>query len=310
MKAIILNDFGPATNLQLTDLSIPTITNDEVLIKVNSISINPVDIKTREGKGAAGGIKERSIILGWDVAGEVTESNSSLFSKGDQVFGMVNFPGHGKAYAEYVAAPASQLALIPVNTGFDEAAAATLAALTAWQNLTEHYHVKEGQRVLIHAGSGGVGHYAIQMAKHLGAYVIATSSSDNKRFILSLGADEHIDYKAVNFEDEVSDIDFVLNTQSSDIGERSIGVIKNGGTIISIASAITDSIKEKAQAKSIKASQTMVKSSGKDMQEIADLLESGKIVSCVSTVFALEDIQKAHEQITAGHTVGKLIVKP
>ncbi len=310
MKAIILNDFGPATNLQLADLPIPIINNDEVLIKVSSISINPVDIKTREGKGAAGGIKERPIILGWDIAGEVTESNSSRFSKGDQVFGMVNFPGHGKAYAEYVAAPASQLSLIPVNTGFDEAAAATLAALTAWQNLTEHYHVKEGQRVLIHAGSGGVGHYAIQMAKHLGAYVIATSSAENKRFVLSLGADEHIDYKAINFEDEVSDIDFVLNTQSADIGERSIAVIKNGGSMISIASAITDAIKEKALANSIKASQTMVKSSGKDMQDIADLLESGKVISCVSTIFALEDIQKAHEQIASGHTVGKLIVKP
>jgi NADPH:quinone reductase-like Zn-dependent oxidoreductase len=310
MKAIFLNEFGPATNLQLAELSIPTIGKDEVLIKVEAISINPVDIKTREGKGAAGGINERPIILGWDVAGEVTESNSSLFEKGDQVFGMVNFPGHGKAYAEYVAAAASQLALIPVSTGFDEAAAATLAALTAWQNLTEHYKVTTGQRVLVHAGSGGVGHYAIQMAKHLGAYVIATSSLDNKRFVMGLGADEHIDYKAVNFEDELTDIDFVLNTQSAEIGERSIAVIKNGGAMISIASAITDAIKEKAQAKSVKASQTMVKSSGKNMQEIADLLENGKVRSHVSQVFALEDIQKAHEQISSGRTVGKIVVKP
>lgn len=310
MKAIILNEFGPASNLHLSNLPIPEINNEEVLIKINSISINPVDIKTREGKGMAGGIKERPIILGWDISGEVTETNSSHFKKGDEVFGMVNFPGHAKAYAEYVAAPASQVVLKPSNISHDEAAAACLAALTAWQNITVHYKVTMGQRVLIHAGSGGVGHFAVQIAKHLGAYVVATSSEENKRFVLSLGADEHIDYKAVNFEDETGDIDFVLNTLGSDIGERSLSVIKNGGAIISIASAIIDAIKEKAQQKQIKAQQTMVKSSGRDMQQLTELLEDGKLRSHVSQVFALDDIQKVHAQIESGRTIGKIVVKP
>jgi len=122
MKAIILNEFGPAANLQLADLPIPHIGHEQVLVKVDSLSINPVDIKTRQGKGTANNIKDRPIILGWDISGEVTESKSPLFNKGDQVFGMINFPGHGKAYAEYVVAPADQLYLIPENVTAEQAA--------------------------------------------------------------------------------------------------------------------------------------------------------------------------------------------
>ena len=310
MKAIILNEFGPASNLRLADLPVPQINNEEVLVKVNAISINPVDVKTRQGKGVVGSIEESPVILGWDISGEVTESQSSRFKKGDEVFGMVNFPRLGKAYAEYVAAPAGHITLIPANISHDEAAGACLAALTAWQNMTEHFQVKKGQRVLVHAGSGGVGHYAIQIAKHLGAYVIATSSEENKRFVLSLGADEHIDYKAVNFEDVVSDIDFVLNTLSSDIAERSLSVIKQGGTLINIASSTTDTIKEKSQLKDIKVLHTNVKCNGKDMEQLADLLENNKIRSHISEVFALEDMQKAHSSLETGRTVGKIVVKP
>jgi NADPH:quinone reductase-like Zn-dependent oxidoreductase len=310
MKAIILNEFGSASKLRFTDLPVPQIKNDEVLVKVNAISINPVDIKTREGKGMAGGIKDKPIILGWDISGEVVESNSSIFKKGSEVFGMVNFPGHGKAYAEYVAAPVSHLAAKPRNVSHDEAAAACLAALTAWQNMTLHYQVKKGQKILIHAGSGGVGHYAIQIGKYLGAYVIATSSEQNKRFVMGLGADEHIDYQAVNFEDEVKDADFVFNTLTSEIGERSLNVIKQGGTLISIASAITDEIKEKAGKKKIKTLQTMVRSNGKDMQQLASLLENKNMRSHVSEVFSLSEMQKAHAAIETGRTVGKIVVKP
>ena len=310
MKAIILNEFGPASNLRFTDdLPVPQINNEEVLVKVNAISINPVDIKTRQGKGATS-ISERPIILGWDVSGEVTESKSSRFKKGDEVFGMINFPGQGKTYAEFVAAPAGHITLKPGNISHDEAAAACLAALTAWQNVTEYYKVAKGQRVLIHAGSGGVGHYAVQIAKYLGAYVIATSSAENKKFVLSLGADEHIDYKAVNFEDVVNDIDFVLNTLSSDIAERSLAVIKQGGTIISIASSTTDAIKEKSQLKGIKVLHTGVKSNGRDMERLAELLENSKIRSHISDVFSMQDMQKAHISLETGRTVGKIIVKP
>jgi len=310
MKAIILDKFGPVENLQMADVPMPGLNNEEVLIKVSSISINPVDVKSREGGGAAGGIKERPIILGWDVSGEVVETNSSRFKKGDEVFGMVNFPGHGKAYAEYVAAPAAHLALKPVNIGHDEAAAACLAALTALQNLTQHYHVKKGDRVLIHAGSGGVGHYAIQIAKHLGAFVIATSSAPNKKFVMSLGADEHIDYHAVNFEDEAKDIDFVLNVLGRDISQRSLSVLKPGGTLITILSGIGDELTEAAKKKNIKVLHTMVKSSGNDMQQIAEMMKDGHLGSHVSELYALEDMRKAHASQASGRTVGKIVVKP
>jgi NADPH:quinone reductase-like Zn-dependent oxidoreductase len=310
MKAIILNDFGPVDNLQLTEILTPVIGSEEVLIKVSSISINPVDVKSREGKGAAGGIKDRPVILGWDVSGEVIESNSSRFKKGDEVFGMVNFPGHGKAYAEFVAAPAAHLALKPANAGHDEAAAACLAALTAYQNLTQHYHIKKDDRVLIHAGSGGVGHYAIQIAKHLGAYVIATSSAPNKKFVMSLGADEHIDYQSVNFEDELKDIDFVLNSLGQDMSARSFNVMKPGATLITISSGISDELAENARQKQVKALHTMVKSNGNDMQQIAQMITDGHLGSHVSEVYALEDMRKAHTSMASGRTVGKIVVKP
>ena len=309
MKAIILNEFGPAANLQLADLPIPHIGHEQVLVKVDSLSINPVDIKTRQGKGTANNIKDRPIILGWDISGEVTESKSPLFNKGDQVFGMINFPGHGKAYAEYVVAPADQLYLIPENVTAEQAAASTLAALTAWQNLTEHYTVTQGQRVLIHAGSGGVGHFAIQIAKYLGAYVIATSSAKNKAFILSLGADEHIDYNTVQFNSVLKEIDFVLNVLSPDITERSLAVLKPGGTVISIASGVSEDIKAKALAKQVTALHTMVKPSGRNMEQIAELLGNEKLQPHIDQVFLFEDMQKAHEQMEGGRTIGKIIVK-
>lgn len=310
MKAIILNEFGPASNLHFADTPVPEINNDEVLVKVSAIGINPVDIATRNGKGPANGITERPIILGWDISGEVKGSKSSRFKKGDEVFGMVSFPKHGKAYAEYVAAPASHIVLKPVNIGHHEAAAACMAALTAWQNLTKHFEVKKNQKVLIHGGSGGVGHYAIQMAKHLGAYVITTSSERNKEFVCSLGADEHIDYNAVNFEDVGSDIDFVLNTQSSDIAERSLSVIKQGGALINIASIITDAIKGKSELKGIKVLRTSVVSDDKDIRQLAELLGNNRIKSHISGVFALEDMRKAHSSLETGGTVGKIVVKP
>ena len=208
MKAIILKEAGGIENLELTDMPIPVLNSDEVLIQVKAISINPVDIKTRMGKSLYDDLKSRNepIILGWDVSGVIAETGSSVtqFKKGDEVFGMINFPGHGKAYAEYVAAPASHLALKPSNISHEAAAAATLAALTAWQSLVTHAKIKKGQKVLIHAAAGGVGHYAVQIAKHLGAYVIGTSSASNREFVSGLGADEQIDYKTTRMEDAVN----------------------------------------------------------------------------------------------------------
>jgi NADPH:quinone reductase-like Zn-dependent oxidoreductase len=309
MKAIILKEFGGTENLIIGEIPVPEISENEVLIKVKAISVNPVDVKTRKGKGVAGIVKDFDpIILGWDISGIVTDSKSSRFKNGDEVFGMVNFPGHGKAYAEYVAAPADQLTLKPDNISHEEAAAATLAALTAWQNLVDHAKIKSGQRVLIHAAAGGVGHYAVQIAKNMGAYVIGTSSAENRDFVLSLGADEHIDYQAQRFEDVIADIDFVLDTIGDDNIDRSIKVTKPGGTVISIPSGLNEAVKENAKAHGVIGYNTMVKSNGDDMEKIADLLKDGRMKSYISQIFSFDEMDKAHQLIESGKTKGKAIV--
>jgi hypothetical protein len=160
MKAIILKDFGGIDQFQEVDLPVPGISEGEVLVEVKAISINPVDVKTRKGSGVAGRFKGTNpMILGWDMSGIVKESKSPLFEAGDEVFGMIDFPGQGKVYAEYVAAPADQLAEKPAGVSFPAAAATTLAALTAWQAFADHSKLRAGQRVLIHAAAGGVGHF-------------------------------------------------------------------------------------------------------------------------------------------------------
>lgn len=308
MKAITLAGFGGIEQLQLSDLPVPSIKEEEVLVKVKAISINPVDVKTRQGGGVAGRLKNiNPIILGWDIAGVVSASASPLFKEGDEVFGMVNFPGHGQAYAEYVAAPAAHLVLKPANISFEEAAAATLVALTAWQAFHVHAQLKKGDKVLVHAASGGVGHIAVQLAKAAGAYVIGTSSAANKDFVLALGADEHIDYKAVDFEDVLQDIDFVLDTNGSYIS-RSVGVLRNGGTVISINGKIADDDLEQAAAKNVAAVSMLVDSAAAGMQEIADLLKSAAVKPYISQVFAFEDMGKAHQQLESHRTVGKLVI--
>lgn len=309
MKAVVLTDFGGVENLVTDDVAKPVIADNEVLVQVKAISINPVDVKTRSGKGMSALFKnENPMILGWDVSGVVVESKSPLFAVGDEVFGMVNFPGIGRAYAEYVAAPASHLALKPANVTHAEAAGASLAALTAWQALISHANIQPGQRVLIHAAAGGVGHFAVQIAKQLGAYVIGTSSAGNKDFVLSLGADEHIDYKAQELNQATQAIDFVLDAIGDETIDRSLEVMKKGATIISIPSGKNEAVKEKAQAKGMIGYPIRVQSNGDDMKKLADHLANGTIKSHVSQTFAFDEIQNAHRQIETGKTQGKIAV--
>ncbi|WP_420149384.1 NADP-dependent oxidoreductase [Spirosoma sp.] len=310
MKAIVINDFGDVNQLVLTDLPKPVLKADEVMVRVKALSINPVDVKTRAGKGVAGRIKnELPIILGWDISGTITEVGAQVtdFKVGDDVFGMVNFPGHGKAYAEYVAAPANQLAKKPDNVSFEEAAAATLAALTAYHALVKEASLQSGQKVLIHAAAGGVGHFAVQLARHLGAYVIGTSSAINKDFVLSLGADQHVDYVAQPFEDVVSDVDVALDLVGGDIKERSLAVVKPGGKLVSIL-GMSEELAAQARAKDVTATAFLVNSNGEDMHQVATLLENGVLKSYVSQTFPFANMTEAHRQQETGKTRGKLVV--
>jgi len=310
MKAIVLHDFGAADQLRYEDVPDPTLRDDEVLIRSKAIGINPVDVKTRKGKGQAARLRQNPpMILGWDVSGEVIQAGNDVteFKPGDEVFGMVNLPGVGKCYAELVAAKATHLALKPQNIPHEEAAAASLAAMTAWQALVNQAALKRGQRILIHAASGGVGHFAVQIAKHLGAYVIGTSSSPNRDFVLSLGADEHIDYKAAPVEEQVDEVDVVLDAIGGDNIDHSLKVLKKGGTIVSLPSGVSESVGEKAAQQGKKGIFFFVQSNT-DIRAIAKLLESGEIRSHVSEKFPFTEIRAAHDHIESGKTVGKIVL--
>lgn len=312
MKAITLVGFGGPENLVKSELPVPDISDNEVLVKIKAFSINPVDIKTRIGKGVAPKLKETTpMILGWDFSGKVEKTGKSVtaYKKGDEVFGLINFPGPGKTYAEYISADASQLAIKPCNISYEEAAAVPLAALTAWQILKDKVNIQPGDNVLIHSAAGGVGHYAVQMAKHLGAYVVGTASAENRDFILDLGASEHIDYVNQKFEDILHEMDFVLDTRGGDYIDRSLKVMKPGATIVSIPSGTSEHVQEKATASGMNGYNFSVRPNGINMNEISDMLWEGIIKSHVSAVYGFDDIQKAHKQIESGKTRGKIVVK-
>ena len=313
MKAIVLKEFGDTENLLYKEIEMPLIRANEVLVKVKAIGINPVDYKVRNRQAplAEDLAQFDPLILGWDISGEVVEIGADVneFTIGEEVFGMVNFVGHGKAYAEYVAAPADHLALKPKNITHIEAAASTMAALTAWQAFDSYGKLRSTDRVLIHAASGGVGHFAVQIAKYLGAYVIATASAPNRDFVLGLGADECLDYRMKPFEEELHDLDFVLEAIGGANFQKSVQVLKPFGTIVALNSGYTKEDEQKAKGKQLHTCYFMaVYSSKKDMAIIASFLERGIVKPHVSHVFDFNEMAQAHLQIETGRTVGKVVV--
>jgi NADPH:quinone reductase-like Zn-dependent oxidoreductase len=311
MKAIILKQAGGVENLEVAEVPMPAPKKGEVLIKVNAISINPVDIKTRKGMALYNSLKDNEpVILGWDISGEVIEAgqDATQFEIGEEVFGMVNFPGHGKAYAEYVAAPVAHLADKPDQITHQEAAASSLAALTAWQVLMQQAKVRSGERVLMHAAAGGVGHFGVQIAKYLGAYVIGTGSDANYDFVKELGADEYVDYNHERFEEVIQNVDIVFDAVGGDNPKRSLDIIRGGGLLIAIAGGITDEVKKLAEEKGIKAWAYMVQSNGDDMEQLAELLEAGTIKPYISHEFSFNQIAQAHNQIETRRTRGKIVI--
>ncbi|MDB5151596.1 MAG: NADP-dependent oxidoreductase [Mucilaginibacter sp.] len=318
MKAIILKAVGGPENLELAEIAVPSIKDDEVLVKVKAISINPVDAFARRNQDSLNYVlqlkgDEKHIILGWDIAGIVTEAGPAVtrFKAGDEVFGMVKFVGQANGYAEYVAAPENDLALKPANISFGEAAGAGIAALTAWQSIVTGGKIKKGDKVVITGASGGVGHYATQIAKHFGAYVIAVASAENRDFVLGLGADEFIDYQTQAFEQLVTDADIVHDAVWSDDVrhiERSLKAIKPGGTLLSLIVNFDDEISERLKSKNVTGYRVLVHKSEEDLAAIAELLASGDLKTHVSQTFPLEEMAKAHALIETKNAVGKIIV--
>jgi NADPH:quinone reductase-like Zn-dependent oxidoreductase len=296
-------------SLQLTNIPTPIPSAGEVLLRTKAISINPVDVKTRDGGGVYGLLDHSApIILGWDISGEVIAvgDGQDRFNVGDEVFGMVNFPGHGKVYAEYVAAPADQLTHKPANVTHQEAAASTLAALTAQQILNRH--LKAGDRMLIQAAAGGVGHFVVQIAKLMGAHVIGTASAKNETFLNSIGLDEFINYRTTDFSEVLSGLDFVFDTQAGETLEKTIKIVRDGGTIISIPTSIPEGVKALAAERNIAVDFELVESSGADMDQIAGWLANGQLKPYIFQDFPFSDLEAALAQVASGSTRGKVVV--
>ncbi|GAB4094287.1 NADP-dependent oxidoreductase [Flaviaesturariibacter terrae] len=311
MKAIVLGQPGDASVLHYKEINRPRPAAGEVLIRAEAISVNPVDIKTRKGGAFFSKLQEAPpAILGWDVAGTVEEVGPGVtdWAKGDRVFGMVNFPGSGRAYAEHVTAPADQLARIPDGISTEEAAATTLAALTAWQVLVHRGGLRAGQRVLVHAAAGGVGHFAVQIAKQIGAYVIGTASGANHTLVRQLGAAEVIDYHARDFSKAVTDIDLVLDPIGGDTALRSLDVLRPGGLLVSIVGGAKEPVASEAERRGLRAENYLVQSSGADMRDLARLLEAGHLRPVIEHRFPFDAMAAAHAQVETGHTRGKVVL--
>jgi NADPH2:quinone reductase len=312
LKAVRFYEFGEPNVLKVEEVDLPQISNNEVLIKVHGAGVNPVDAKTRKGLGFVAENIKLPWTPGYDVAGEIFKIGENVkdFHIGDKVFGMVGFALKGGCYAEYVSCNADEIVRIPENIYIADAAAVPLAALTAFQGLFEIGKLKKGERVLIHAGAGGVGHFAVQFAKNIGAYVISTASKENHRFLLDLGVDEIIDYRNTDFSEKVRNIDLVLDLMGFDIGVLSLKTLKKNGRIVTVPTITADKVCNAAKGvPDILAKGMKVSVSKTDLEKISKMIENNDLQIKISKYFSLEEATLAHEHIETGKTLGKIILK-
>lgn len=301
MKAILIKEYGDESVLNYTDVDRPEPKADEILVKIYAAGVNPIDWKIRDG---IYGIK-LPFIPGADFAGTVEEAGADVekFKKDDAVYGKILLG----CYAEYVVVKENELGRKPDNIDFKNAAAIPMGALTSWQAVFDAADLKSGQKILIHAASGGVGSMAVQLAKTKGAYVIGTASSRNEDFVKSLGADEFIDYTSMNFEDTVKDVDVVFNTIAGETLERSFQVLRKGGFLVSIAGKPSVELAEKYEVETKFISSV---NNPKQLEEITQLVEENKIKTYIDQVLPLSEARKAQKLSKEGHIRGKIILVP
>ena len=307
MKAVVVNDYGGPEVLKYQDAPRPEPKEDEILVRVMAAGVNPVDAYVRQGMFAKRGLDNRPAIIGYDISGVVEQTGPKVtkFKNGDAVFCYLSVM-RGGGYAEFAIAKESETALKPKNINFEEAAAVPLAATTAWQALVDTAKLEKGQTVLIHGGSGGVGSFAIQIAKARGAKVIATASTAHQSLLKQLGVDQAIDYTTTKFEDVVKDVDLVLNCVRADAMNRSYGVVKKGGMIVSITD---EPDQTECGKRGIRCSRLGAHPDAKVLEELTKLIEAGKMKPIVSQTLPLADASKAHQQIETHHTLGKIVLK-
>ncbi|MEU6095264.1 NADP-dependent oxidoreductase [Streptomyces sp. NPDC047079] len=307
MRAISQDVLGGPEVLKEVRLERPTPRPNEVLVRVRAAGVNPTDWKHRATGGFLG---KPPFVLGWDVSGVVEETGIgvALFQPGDEVFGMLPYPfGHG-SHAEYVTVPARALTHKPSEIDHTQAGALPLVSLTAWQALVETADLQPGQRVLIHAAAGGVGHVAVQIAKARGAYVVGTASAGKHDFLRGLGADELVDYRETDFAETVRDIDVVLDTIGGDYVQRSLRTLRPGGILITILPQGSKELPEEAEKLGVRATEMLVDADHHGMRAIAGLVTEGRLRATIAGTFPLADAAKAHEIGDAGRTTGKLVL--
>jgi NADPH:quinone reductase-like Zn-dependent oxidoreductase len=303
MKAEMIYRYGGPDELKYGEMPMPTLNHDDVLIKVLATSVNPVDYKVREGHDKWGH-RKFPVILGWDVSGVIERVGRDVknFNVGDEVYARPDVSRNG-TYAEYVAVRVGEIALKPRKLDHLQSAVIPLAGLTAYQGLFTHGKLQEGQRVFINGASGGVGTFAVQLARWKGAYVIGTASGDNVDFVKEQGADEVIDYKKENIVNKLNDIDLVFDLIGGDQQRQLINVLKPGGILVCTV-GITDA--PSAKAAGIKTASYTAQSEPADLKMLAKLADEGSIKPVISSVFLLSDVAKAHQLSIEGHVRGKI----
>ncbi|MEW2550806.1 NADP-dependent oxidoreductase [Streptomyces zhihengii] len=307
MRAIGQDVLGGPEVLRIVETERPEPGPSEVLVRVHAAGVNPTDLWHRETGGLLG---ERPVPLGWDVSGtvEAVGLGVTMYRPGDAVYGMPRLPRPAGAYAEFLTAPARHLALRPAGLSHTEAAALPVAALTAWQSLVDTAGVGPGQRVLVHAAAGGVGHLAVQIAKARGAHVTGTASGPKHAFVKDLGADEVVDYRETDFTEAVKDVDVVLDTVGGEYGPRSLEVLRPGGMLVSIASPAEAYLADAARQRGLRAGFTIVEPDNGGLREIAALVESGRLRVHVDAVLPLAEAGRAHELLAGGTVRGKVVL--
>lgn len=306
MRAVQIHQYGGTETLQLEQIDKPKINADDILIQVKSAAINPVDWKIREGYLKDFIPYALPITLGWDVSGIVSEVGAEVtdFEVGDEVFSRPDISRDG-SYADYIAVKADEAVLKSTKLDFSQAAALPLAGITAWQCLVDVGQIQAGQRVLIHAGAGGVGHLAIQIAKAKGATVIATASTANQSLLTQLGADEAIDYTKAPLSEQIEPVDLVIDTMGAEVQYKSWALLKKGGMLVSITEQPNEEV---AKEHGVKAAFVFIEPSSRILRELNTLVEADQLTPLIEHRFPLEQIVDAHSQSQSGRTRGKIVI--
>lgn len=314
MRAVVTDRFGGVEALRVAEVPRPRPVLGEVLVRVVAAGLNPIDVKTRSGAGAAAGVPGFPAVLGHDFSGVVVEAPFESFrlQPGDEVYGISAAPRSSGSFGEYVAVPAQQVAHKPEVLSHSEAAAVPLAALTAWGAVVEQAKAHEGQRMLIHAGAGGVGHLAVQFAAYFGAHVIATASGPNLTWLHELGAAETVDHTTTRFEEVVGPVDAVIDLVGDRLdhtGRRSLEVLRPGGLLVNVPSGSWPTLLADAERAGARATTFKMVPDAATLAVIGRLITSGDVRVAVQEVFPLERMADAQRLLEAGHVRGKLVVQ-